>query len=109
LSTGQSDSGLGATAGVTAARVHGAVGSIIGAAIAGAQAKNDRSLAIDGDSSENEAEENRDFWDAWACESCNGGERMSLKQWRAQRAGTGEQSADAQADAEPARPMRVSA
>lgn len=32
-----------------------------------------------------EAEENSDFWDAWICQDCNGGERMSLKQWRAQR------------------------
>jgi hypothetical protein len=37
---------------------------------------------------EDEADENRDFWDAWVCESCNDGERMSLKQWRAQRAET---------------------
>ena len=40
------------------------------------------------DLGEDEADENRDFWDAWVCESCNDGERMSLKQWRAQRAET---------------------
>jgi hypothetical protein len=37
------------------------------------------------DLGEKEAEEDREFWDAWVCETCNGGERMSLKQWRAQR------------------------
>lgn len=40
------------------------------------------------DLGEEEAEENSDFWAAWICQDCNGGERMSLKQWRAQRAGT---------------------
>jgi hypothetical protein len=34
---------------------------------------------------EEEAEQDRDFWDAWLCRDCNGGEPMSLKQWRAQR------------------------
>jgi RNase P subunit RPR2 len=40
------------------------------------------------DLSEDEAAENQEFWDAWICQDCNGGERMSLKQWQAQRAGT---------------------
>ena len=36
-----------------------------------------------------EAYENLEFWDAWVCQDCNDGERMSLKQWRERRAGAG--------------------
>ena len=35
---------------------------------------------------EEEAAENSGFWDAWVCQDCNGGHRMSLKQWQEQRA-----------------------
>lgn len=36
------------------------------------------------DISEEDAEQDRAFWDAWICETCNGGVRMSLKEWRQQ-------------------------
>lgn len=29
-----------------------------------------------------EANEDRDFWEQWRCEDCNGGKRMSLKEWK---------------------------
>ena len=41
------------------------------------------------DLAEEEADENLEFWDAWICQDCNGGERMSLKQWQAQRVSAG--------------------
>lgn len=39
------------------------------------------------DLGEDEANEACAFWDAWICQDCNGGERMSFKQWAAQRDG----------------------
>lgn len=37
------------------------------------------------DVGEEEANQDRQFWDAWICQDCNGGVRMSVKQWREQR------------------------
>ena len=37
------------------------------------------------DLAKEEADQDSDFWEAWICQDCNNGERMSLKQWRAQR------------------------
>lgn len=37
------------------------------------------------DIEESEALENKDFWDQWKCQECNGGERMSLVKWKLQK------------------------
>ena len=38
------------------------------------------------DVEEGEAEQDRAFWDAWCCQDCNGGERMSLANFRVMKA-----------------------
>lgn len=32
-----------------------------------------------------EYEDAKPFWDAWICQDCNGGERLSLKTWSARQ------------------------
>lgn len=43
---------------------------------------NECGIALCWDISEEEYEEARPFWDRWICETCNGGRRMSLRQWQ---------------------------
>jgi hypothetical protein len=47
---------------------------------------NDCGVFLCWDLSESEAEEAREFWDAWICRDCNGGEPLSLREWLEQRA-----------------------
>ena len=43
---------------------------------------NDCGVHLCWDVGEEEAESCRAFWDAWVCQDCNNGQRMSLKDWR---------------------------
>lgn len=43
---------------------------------------NECGVALCWDVSDSEYEQEKDFWDAWRCEDCNGGRPMSLKAWR---------------------------
>ena len=43
---------------------------------------NECGIALCWDIDENEYYNDREFWDAWCCEVCNGGKPMSLKEWK---------------------------
>lgn len=49
---------------------------------------NDCGVSLCWDIAEEEADRDRAFWDAWICQDCNGGKRMSLKEWASQRSAT---------------------
>lgn len=42
---------------------------------------NDCGVALCWDISDEQYAEAKEFWDAWVCQDCNGGEPMSLKAW----------------------------
>jgi hypothetical protein len=46
---------------------------------------NECGVALCWDVSNEEYVLDRAFWDAWICEQCNGGEPMTLMQWRRKR------------------------
>lgn len=43
---------------------------------------NDCGVFLCWDVSDADADRDREFWDAWRCEECNGGQRMRLSEWR---------------------------
>lgn len=43
---------------------------------------NECGVALCWDVEESEYKQEKDFWDAWKCEVCNGGRPLSLKAWR---------------------------
>jgi len=43
---------------------------------------NDCGICLCWDISVDEYEEDKPFWDAWICQDCNGGVRLSLTVWR---------------------------
>jgi hypothetical protein len=43
---------------------------------------NDCGIALCWDISEDQYHEEKSFWDDWICQDCNGGERMSLRDYR---------------------------
>lgn len=44
---------------------------------------NECGISLCWDISEEEYQLNKVFWDGWICVDCNGGTRMSLKDWKA--------------------------
>jgi len=42
---------------------------------------NDCGISLCWDIPEEEARRDAEFWDAWICQDCNGGQRMSLSTW----------------------------
>ena len=50
---------------------------------------NDCGIALCWDIADEEYLEAAVFWDAWICQDCNGGVRLSLKDWNAQRIAAG--------------------
>lgn len=52
---------------------------------------NECGVSLCWDVAEEEAEQDRAFWDQWVCRDCNGGEPMSLSAWKsAEQKGRGE-------------------
>lgn len=49
---------------------------------------NDCGVHLCWDISEEEAAAERGFWEAWLCETCNGGVPMSLKRWKSTNSAT---------------------